>query len=316
MPVFASVSCSACVWTLYNNIILLSWLPRWLAFNALTCDYLWLIDKVYRSKDLLLLASTSELVNLDNDRKKTWAHRFWTEAYNTNPLFGMSEAAEKCWRLENHQHYSPDQHKLIWLSERNNNLKDDQEAFATILNHPTESHLAEYLDRLSVPHMSFAYITDKTERAYLLLGKHLFCRMSSDRKYECERRGSHCHTMTVTFPTLVTQGCLANFWTRWCHPPWFWLQKHGLNFMRDGPGCVLPCTKQKKMNICLFHACHQKSVATQPSGSTRRTLNISFIPCTNEAGVLNFNLDPWLRLLSMSVIASTPTTIKIQIVAG
>jgi len=56
-------------------------------------------------------------------------------------------------------------------------LKDDWEAFATILDvddHPTESRLAEYFDRLSVSHMFFAYITDKTERAYLLLGKHFF----------------------------------------------------------------------------------------------------------------------------------------------
>ena len=235
--------------SMHSPGIISDWLTRFIAVK--TCCY------------LLQLQSYLKLINLDNDRKKTWTHRFWTEAYNTNPLFGMSEAAEKCWRLENHQHYSPDQHKLIWLSERNNNLKDDQEAFATILNHPTESHLAEYLDRLSVPHMSFAYITDKTERAYLLLGKHLFCRMSSDRKYECERRGSHCHTMTVTFPTLVTQGCLANFWTRWCHPPWFWLQKHGLNFMLDGPGCVFPCTKQKKWTYA--YSTHATKSPLQPS---------------------------------------------------
>jgi len=65
----------------------------------------------------------------------------------------MSEAAEKGWRLENHQHYFPDQHKLILLAERNEKLKDDQEAFATILdedNHPIESRLAEYFDGLSV----------------------------------------------------------------------------------------------------------------------------------------------------------------------
>ena len=294
MPVFASVSCSAYIWILYNNIILLSWLPRWLAFNALTWDYLWLIDKVYRSKDLLLLAPTSELVNLDNNRKKTLAHRFWTEAYNTNSLFGMSEAAEKGWRLENHQHYVPDHYELIWLSERNDNMKDDQEAFATILDeddHPTESHLAKYFDGLSVPHMFLAYVIGKTERAYLLLGKHLFRRMSSDRKYEYERRGGHRHTMTVTFPTFVTQSCLANFWTRLScdairHD--FGCSNTASISCQTAPAVFFPAPN-KKMNMCLFHACHQKSVATQPSGSSRRTLNISFIPCTNEAGVLNFN---------------------------
>ena len=94
----------------------------------------------------------------------------------------------------------------------------------------------------------------------------------------------------------------------WCHLPWFSLQ-HGPKSMGDDPGCVFPCTNQRK-NMCLFRACHKGSTAAQPSGSHHPRLNISFIPCTNAAGALNSNTDPWLCLLSMSVIASTPTAIE------
>ena len=173
----------------------------------------------------------------------------------------------------------------------------------------TESRLAEYFGSVSL----FAHVTGETESAHPFLSTHLLRRMSSDREHECERcDGRHISNVRHTeLPCKFLDTALT-----WSHPPWFWLQQHGLDFMRDSPGWVFPCTKQIKKNMHLFHACHRQSVATQPSGSCRRTLNVSFIPCTNGAGALNFNLDPWLRLPSMSVIASTPTTIKIQIVVG
>jgi len=69
----------------FGSYTMTSWLSRWLGFNALTWDYLWLIDEVHRSKDLLLLALTSGLVDFDNDRKKRHEltdsgqkHTIWT----------------------------------------------------------------------------------------------------------------------------------------------------------------------------------------------------------------------------------------------
>ena len=58
---------------------------------------------------------------------------------------------------------------------------------------------AQDLAKLSISAGSvslFAYIAGETEHAHLLLSTHLFRRMSSDRKYECERK-SLCHTITI-----------------------------------------------------------------------------------------------------------------------
>ena len=145
----------------------------------------------------------------------------------------------------------------------------------------TESHLAEYFGSVTL----FSHVTGETERAHPFLSTHLLRRMSSDREHECER--CLCHMTAVTFPMLVTpalQSCDAIRHDFGC-------SNTALISCETAPAVFFPA-RNKKKNMHLFHACHQRSVATQPSGSCRRTLNTSFIPCTNRAGALNFNLDP------------------------
>jgi len=187
-----------------------------------------------------------------------------------NSLFGMSEAAEKVWQLKNHQHYFPDQHQLIWLAERNDKLIDDQEPFAQECK---AQNLAwpSILTGWASPNCYFPTSQVRPNVPTHFLASICFVEWAAKGNESLSHHSRHISKSHRAALQISGHGS---------HVMPSSLQQHGLNFMRDSPSCVFPCTKQKR-NMCLFHACHQRSVAIHPSGSSR---NIFFIPCTNGSG--------------------------------